>query len=403
MMKVSPSSITRVVLSLAAIASAHPTRKCTDVTVEVPVVSRNAVFNLTAPKSNIDVTNFVLDLTRQGHNLTSEVLAGYAATKNTYHVVGTYCEPHSGPSSTIQLLTHGIGFDRSYWDVPINNYNYSYVTRAVDNGYSTFAWDRLGIAQSQHGEAVNEIQSYLEIAALHSLTNLLREGSIDEINSGFDKVVHIGHSFGSVQSYSLAVLYPGASDGLVLTGFSQASQFIPYFGLGGNFVLANGLPSFKNYSDGYLAAGDETGVQTNFFAPGQFDPALLDWAYAAGKPVTVGELLTFFGATAFENPLTGPVLIITGGEPENKTAAETANDADNNIVGRDIPFCGGDCLLTGDPALSNFLELSRPLFPATSKFEAVVVDEAGHGLNLEYSHQLTYSKILSFITQNIGL
>lgn len=319
-------------------------------------------------------------------------------------MVATYCEPHSGPSGTVQLLTHGIGFDRGYWDVPISNYNYSYVAQAVDSGYSTFAWDRLGIAQSQHGEAVNEIQSYLEIAALHSLTDLLREGSIDGIDSGFDKVVHIGHSFGSIQSYSLAVLYPGASDGLVLTGFSQASQFIPYFGLGGNFVLANGLPSFKDYySDGYLAAGDETAVQTNFFAPGQFDPALLDLAYASGQPVTVGELLTLSGATAFENPLTGPVLIVTGGESENKAAAETANDADDNIVGRDIPFCGGDCLLTGDPALSNLLELSRPLFPATSKFEAVVVDEAGHGLNLEYSHQLTYSTILDFITQNVGL
>lgn len=215
-------------------------------------------------------------------------------------------------------MTHGIGFDRTYWDVSINNYNYSYVNQAVEYGYSTFAWDRLGIAESQHGDSVNEIQSYLEIAALYSLTQMLREGSIDGIDTSFDKVVHVGHSFGSIQSYSLAVLYPGASDGLVLTGFSQASQFIAFFGLGANFVLANSLTSLRDYPDGYLAAGDKSGVHTNFFAPGEFDPALLDLAYTSGKPVTVGELLSISAASAFENPLTGPVLIITGSESESK-------------------------------------------------------------------------------------
>lgn len=382
-MKLLPSSSTGVILVLAALSSANPGRQCIDMTIEVPVVARNAVFNLTAPKNNIEVTNFVLEQTRQGHDFTNEVLTGYSTIEDTYHVAATYCEPQSGPSSTVQLLTHGIGFDRTYWDVSINNYNYSYVAQAVDYGYSTFAWDRLGIAESQRGDSVNEIQSYLEIAALYSLTQMLREGSIDGISTGFDKVVHVGHSFGSIQSYSLAVLYPGASDGLVLTGFSQETRFIAYFGLGANFVLANSLPGFRDYPDGYLAAGDRSAVHTNFFSPGEFDPALLDLAYTSGQPVTVGELLSILAASASENPITGPVLIITGSH--------------------DVPFCGGDCHDTGDPALPNFLELSRPNFPATSKFEAVVVDDAGHGLNLEYSHTFTYSTILDFVTQNVGL
>lgn len=293
--------------------------------------------------------------------LTSEQ---YDTIQKSYHVAATYCEPDSGPSSTVQLLTHGIGFDRSYWDVSINDYNYSYVARATDEyGYSTFAWDRLGIAESQHGMAVNEIQSSLEIAALYTLTNQLRNGSITGVcEDGFDKVVHVGHSYGSIQSYSLAVLHPEATDGLVLTGFTQSSQFIPYFGLGGNFVLANGNPTFAKYPFGYLAAGDVSGVQTNFFSPGAFDPALLELGYSSGQPVTVGELLTIGAQTALPNPLTGPVLIITGG--------------------RDIPFCGGDCRITGEAGVANFLELSKPNFPAASKFEAVVVGEAGHGLNL---------------------
>lgn len=126
--------------------------------------------------------------------------------------------------------------------------------------------------------------------------------------------MHVGHSFGSIQSYSLNVLHPGASDGLVLTGFTQASDFIPYFGLGGNFIGANGVQSFKSYPNGYLAASDPSAVHTNFFSPGAFDPALLDVAFLSGQPVTVGELLTIAGQTALPNPLKGPVLIITGGK-----------------------------------------------------------------------------------------
>ena len=235
-------------------------------------------------------------------------------------MAATYCDPDSGPSDTVQLLTHGIGFDRTYWDLSVNDYNYSYAAVANDDyGFSTFAWDRLGIAESEHGEPVNEIQSTLEIGALKTLTEQLRDGSIDGIGCGFDKVVHVGHSFGSIQSYSLAVLYPGASDGLVLTGFSQASQFSQYFSLGANFVTANGLLAFADYPDGYLASGNPTAVQTDFFAPGSFDPALLDLATASGKPVTVGELLTLAGASAAPNPLTGPVLIITGGESQDRS------------------------------------------------------------------------------------
>lgn len=127
--------------------------------------------------------------------------------------------------------------------------------------------------------------------------------------------MHVGHSFGSIQSYSLVVLHPKASDGLVLTGFTQATSFVPDFLLGGNFVQANGVASFKDYPNGYLAAGDPSGVQTNFFAPGSFSPELLNVGYTSGQPVTVGELLTIGAQTSALNPLKGPVLIITGGEP----------------------------------------------------------------------------------------
>lgn len=68
-----PRKALPVIFGLAAISSA---RNCQDLSVEVPVVARNAVFDIAAPSTDIDVTNFALDLTQQGHNLTAELLTG---------------------------------------------------------------------------------------------------------------------------------------------------------------------------------------------------------------------------------------------------------------------------------------------------------------------------------------
>lgn len=89
--------------------------------------------------------------------------------------------------------------------LPDNNYNYSYVNQATAKGYATFAFDRLGIGMSSHGEPVDEIQTALEVAALKSLTDKIRAGSIPSVPK-FGKVIHIGHSFGSVQTYALTAM-----------------------------------------------------------------------------------------------------------------------------------------------------------------------------------------------------
>ena len=125
--------------------------------------------------------------------------------------------------------------------------------------------------------------------------------------------MHVGHSFGSVQSYTLAQQHPELSAGLILTGFSQNATYGPYFVLGGNFVAANTIPGLAVYPAGYIASGNPSALQSNFFAPGQFDPQVLRAAYLAGQPVAVGELLTIAGGTTSANSFAGPVLVITGG------------------------------------------------------------------------------------------
>ncbi|KAK3064732.1 hypothetical protein LTS18_004469 [Coniosporium uncinatum] len=369
-----------VAAAAATFAGIVSAKQCQNITVPVTISARNGLFDQSAltPVTNIDVTNFILNLVQQGENYTANVLQGYQTVSGTYDLATTYCAPDSGAPNVVQLLTHGIGFDRSYWDLPFNNYNYSYVNEAVDEyGFATFSWDRLGIGMSEHGEPVNEIQAWLEVAALKALTDKLRAGSIGGVPQ-FSKVVHVGHSFGSEHTYAMTAMYPGSSDGIALTGFSQNGTFIPYFALGGNFIQANKVSSLSNYVNGYLAAGDPSAVQTNFFAPGAFDPAILTVATQTGQPVTIGELLTIGGETGTPNHFAGPVLIITGN--------------------RDLPYCGGNCA-AGPTGYPNIPSTSKNNFLNASAFEVVIVPGAGHGLNLEYSHPFTYGTINNFFVQ----
>lgn len=366
--------------ALALAAGAASAQVCQNLTVPVTISARNGVFNVSVTETNIDVTNFILNGVQQGHNASAEALEGYATISGSYDLAATYCAPASGAPSIVQLLTHGIGFDRSYWDIPFNNFNYSYTNIAVGQyGYATLSWDRLGIGMSTHPDPIADVQAPLEQAALTALTQSLLAGSISGVPE-FAKVVHVGHSFGSELSYGLSRDNPTLTSGLVLSGFSQNGSFLPYFELGGNFIAVQNSPLASEYAPGYFAAGDASGVQTNFFAPNDFDPSILAFAFATGQPVSEGELLTIGGEAMGINTAAVPVLIITGE--------------------RDLPYCGGDCLNTGNPSLPNIPSSSQQYFPDAKPFEVFIVPGTGHALNLEYTHPTSYSTINTFLDSN---
>ena len=215
----------------------------------------------------------------------------------------------------------------SYWDLSYNNFNYSYVDVATDGyKYCTLSYDRLGIGNSSHGEPLDEIQASLEVAALYELTMMLRNGTFPGVSTAFDKVVHVGHSFGSAQTYSLVNMYPHASDGIVLTGFSMNASFVRYFFAGANFVQANeNSARLAEYPNGYLISSDIEAIQYLFIYPGQFDENILVLAENTKQPVTVGELLTL-GSGPMMNAYTGPVLVFTGRKQYLLTPSYLQND-----------------------------------------------------------------------------
>ncbi|KAK6062625.1 hypothetical protein SCUP515_13180 [Seiridium cupressi] len=344
-------------LGMAGISSAQ--RSCKNITIPVTISAENTPVNEPAPLTDVDVTNILLNSVKA---IRDQLQSTETVTvSGSYNLSSTLCDPESGPSGVLQILTHGIGFDRRYWDFPFRNYNYSYVSFALDHNYSTLAWDRLGFA-------------------LQALTNLVRHGNYSSSGGGYEKIVHVGHSLGSCVTYALHVIDPDISDAIILTGFSQFSDYQPAGLIGLHLVEANLRDRFAYYPPGYLIQGDLVALQTDFFAPGTFDPDILEPAYAAAEAVTVGELASA-AYMAFANVTsTAPVLIVTGE--------------------RDVIYCGTDCFAVGDQDISSVLDFSKNYFPPGTPFQTKVVEGASYGLNLDYNWPITYNTINDFLTHN---
>ncbi|PHH77390.1 hypothetical protein CDD80_667 [Ophiocordyceps camponoti-rufipedis] len=367
------------ILGLAVTAAA---RNCIDISVNVALRPQMVRFDIQPPTTEVGIVDLILDAT-----VAIPVIQPTQTTQTkTYRLAATYCSPDSGPGKALQILTHGLGFDKAYWDWdagPSNGgHRYSYVDHALSRGYATLSWDRVGFSGSSRGDPIDEIQLFLELDALAALTNWVRRGGLPGGQHQSSKIVLVGHSFGSALTTMVASQYPGLADGIVLTGFSQVYNFLPTYILASDFISVRSRPWLSSYPEGYVVSQSAVGVQTDYFGPHNFDPVIMYQATARRVPIALGELMTLA-------VLYGPsILQLT---------------VEANVIDRDLPFCGGNCSSTAiiNNMAPNILEAARPNFASASVFETNIVPRAGHALNLEFSASLTYDVILDFIDRNL--
>src|SRR4051812_3632093 len=82
--------------------------------------------------------------TTECRNVTVPITVG----DQTGAVAGTLCAPPEATS--LQVLVHGLTYNRGYFDIPIEPDTYSYARAANRAGYATLAIDRLADGQSLH-------------------------------------------------------------------------------------------------------------------------------------------------------------------------------------------------------------------------------------------------------------
>ena len=69
------------------------------------------------------------------------------------------------------------------------------------------------------------------------------------------------------------------------------------------------------------------------------------------------------------------------------------------FAANDLPYCGGNCLATGDPAIASIPATVAKNFPMVSpgNFTAYIQPNSGHGINFHYNATGAYAVINSFL------
>ena len=171
--------------------------------------------------SHYDFVHFLNAITARNASTASPFAATVNVTE-TFDISAEYCRPrHNSGTGDVQVLTHGLGFDKAYWNLFDAQSQYNYIRVATESGYSTLSYDRIGNGLSTIVDPYSIQQAPVELAVLAALTTKLRDGTLDAgVSKPTGKVLHVGHSYGSILSNALAVAYPELSDGLALTGYS---------------------------------------------------------------------------------------------------------------------------------------------------------------------------------------
>jgi pimeloyl-ACP methyl ester carboxylesterase len=193
-----------------------------------------------------------------------------------------------------------------YWDVELHPENYSYVDAALNAGYSILTYDRLGTGLSEKADAYTVVQFPVEVEILRGLTTLARTGNLvsasnltsDSITPALrsyrpNKVVHVGHSLGSMTTMGLVSAYSDLTDGVILTGsFFDNETNVNFNTFGLEYAPANDPKNFADRSSGYLVQGTASAAQQLFLAKGSFEPEMLEYSAKIKQTICVGEMFS---------------------------------------------------------------------------------------------------------------
>ena len=390
-------------LEATPVPSPESGRPCVEFTLPVSVTAQNAEYDIIPVNNNIDSTAVALDLdTRTSPTDVQRVIRNITVS-DTYNISAQLCVPPAGPKkSHLQIATHGLVYDKRYWDVTLNPSEYSYVNAALAAGYSILTYDRLGTGLSDKPDAYTVVQAPLQLEILRRITELARNGELlkqaaatNNIGNStgalvdrrvsFEKIIHVGHSYGSTLTSALLSTYGNLSDAAVITGniISDAVKQFKKTSFDIQYAAQNDPDLFGDRSSGYVVPGTKSAVQTGFFSTranatsgiGGFEPDLLDYGFDTRQPLVYVEFVSPAQLNlGVAQEFTGPVQIVLGEF--------------------DFPVCAGDCKGLFDPATY------KALYPKAPPVTPYIQQGAGHGLTMHRRADVGYKATLDWLDSN---
>ena len=243
---------------------------CSAYNLTLTVTSNNIKILLAEPANQTEATAQLVQLLEPNSTLIKTTNGGRNNITGNYSIYGQLCSP-SNPgygqnSSTIQFLTHSDTADMTYWDIAPG---YSYIDAAVQAGYSTFSYDRIGVGMSGHPDPIQVVQGPLQIEIAHALVTLVRNAFIGATKN-YTKIVGVGHSAGSTVTQGVTTKYPLDFDAVVLTGISNSSIYTNTAVASFDFTIANldASGKFADLANGYLVQPLQQSIQfSNYYFP----------------------------------------------------------------------------------------------------------------------------------------
>jgi pimeloyl-ACP methyl ester carboxylesterase len=364
---------------------------CTQLNIPVPATAPSAVYDIQRVDNDIEATAWAIHYSTWSTPRGVQTIVRNTTTSGIFNIHAKLCVPKASRENDIlQIASHGIGYDSRYWDSEYQPEKHSYVAASLKAGYSILAYDRLGVGQSDHPNAYDVVQSPLELEILRQLTLMARNGTLYSLaaqvkpaNAAFDKlikpskVVHVGHSYGSILSTALIARYGNLSDGAIITGYIPNQ----YFGSSGltafSFEYAATSSSSYDRPSGYVVS-KKNGVQNVFFGGNPktaFTPELLDYGNDIKQPAPVGEFQSDFQVHGnIAHSFKAPVQYLL---PEN-----------------DYVGCAGDC-----KGVANLTALMET-YPVATAIEVVVQPNTGHALPFHNNATAGFQLSFDFLAKN---
>lgn len=358
------------ILPAAAACVRRPRVQCQEliINVEASAANRIITLNLTA----LDAAELI------PQQLTTVVNAVSINITGQYQIAANYCAPLIDVPErrqTLQILVHGVTYTKNYWagpatrDIGPGSTNQSWIYTAAKQGYPVLALDRLCNGGSSHPSGIAECQLPLEAAVLERVVQAARDGALPAVATKFDKVIFVGHSYGSMIGNYIAQSNPAAVDQLHLTGFSERLVS----GTPGIILRPTWQPAslldparFFGLDLGYIIATDEKGSESMYFTD-DIDPAVLDYDWKTRGSTTIGELMTSVLGQVSAPEFKGDVFVVNGDE--------------------DALFCAYDPVAAA-AAIFGSCEASQASkevvlsFPAARRFGYLNLPNTGHSLGL---------------------
>ena len=372
-------------------------RPCVSFMLPVPATAQNIEYDTVHVSDNINATAYAVDLdTWSSKNAASRVLRKFTIS-DTFDISVQLCLPPNGiKKQNLLIATHGGGFDKRYWDPAITPSEYSFVDAALAGGYSILTYDRLGTGLSDKPDAYTIVQAPLQLEILRGITNMARSGELLKHAAGtadlalttakgsyrsFNKVIHVGHSFGSFLTHNFLATYGNLSDAAVLTGYilneHLAEARVTAFGL--EYAPQHNMTLFGDRSSGYMVGGTLAALQTVFFSTqadattgiGGFDTGVLEYAFSIRQTITTSEFIQFAMSLEPAPRFKGPLQFM--------------------LAEFDFAICRGDCKLPFDhPTFEK-------LYPNATDIDIYTQEGSGHALTMHRKANLGYKATLDWL------